>query len=131
MHPCAAFLNLLFEKTNSYNCFKTNQALQQGTLNFPSTALLIVNQDITDNMFCYWFYCYTVNPFPHITILQQTTLNIFCQKIDYLYNSMDNLWLKVENIVSKGEIARFECILLCIYYVSLHICVLWMNKWQL
>ena len=48
------------------------------------------------------------NPFPHTTILQQTTLNIFCQNIENLYNWMDNLWLNVENIVAKGEIARFE-----------------------
>ena len=27
-----------------------------------------------------------VNPFPHMTILKQTTLNIFCQKIETLYN---------------------------------------------
>ena len=53
-----------------------------------------------------------INPFPHTTILQQTTLNIFCQNIKNLYNWMDNLWLKVENIVSKGEIARFEQFLL-------------------
>ena len=26
------------------------------------------------------------NPFPHTTILQQTTLNIFCQKEENLYN---------------------------------------------
>ena len=49
-----------------------------------------------------------LNPFPHTTILQQTTLNIFCQKIENLYNWMDNLWLKVENIAAKGEIACFE-----------------------
>ena len=48
------------------------------------------------------------NPFPHTTILQQTTSNIFCQKIENLYNWMINLWLKVENIVTKVEIARFE-----------------------
>ena len=37
-------------------------------------------------------------------------LNIFCQKIENLYNWMDNLiWLKVENIVAKGEI--------CCHYV--------------
>ena len=47
------------------------------------------------------------NPFPHTTILQQTTLNIFCQKIENLFNWMDNLWLKAENIVAKGEIERF------------------------
>ena len=35
-------------------------------------------------------------PFPHTTILQQTTLNIICQKMENLYNWMDNLWLKVE-----------------------------------
>ena len=32
-----------------------------------------------------------LNPFPHTTILQQTTLNIFCQKLENLYNYMDNL----------------------------------------
>ena len=48
-----------------------------------------------------------LNPFPHTTILQQTTLSIFCQKIENLYNLMDNLRLKLENIVAKGEIARF------------------------
>ena len=52
------------------------------------------------------------NPFPHTTILQQTTLNIFCQKIQNLYNWMDNLWWKTENIVAKWEIARFEQFLL-------------------
>ena len=53
-----------------------------------------------------------LNPFPHTTILQQTSLNIFFQKIENLFNWMDNLWLKVENIVAKGEIARFEQFLL-------------------
>ena len=32
--------------------------------------------------------------------------------MENLYNLMDNLWLKVENFVSKGEIARFEQFLL-------------------
>ena len=32
------------------------------------------------------FQCERVNPFPHTTILQQTSLNIFCQKIENLYN---------------------------------------------
>ena len=27
-----------------------------------------------------------LNPFPHMTILQQMTLNIICQKIENLYN---------------------------------------------
>ena len=52
------------------------------------------------------------NPFPHTTILQQTTLNIFRQKIENLNNWVDNLWLKEENIVAKGEIARFDKFLL-------------------
>ena len=39
-------------------------------------------------------------------------LNVFCQNIKNLYNWMDNLWLKVENIVAKGEIARFVQFLL-------------------
>ena len=53
-----------------------------------------------------------LNPFPHTTILQQTTLNIFCQNIENLHNWMDNLWQKVENIVAKGEIASFVQFLL-------------------
>ena len=55
---------------------------------------------------------FNVNPFPHTTILQQSTSNIFCQKIENLYNWTDNLWLKVENIVAKEEIARFKQFLL-------------------
>ena len=47
------------------------------------------------------------NPFPHTTILQQTTLNVFCQNIENLHNWMDNLWQKMKNIVAKGEIACF------------------------
>ena len=31
-----------------------------------------------------------------------TTSNIFCQKIENLYNWMDNLWQQVENIVAKA-----------------------------
>ena len=54
----------------------------------------------------------SLNPFPHTIILQQTTLNVFCQNIEKLHNWMDNLWLKVENIVAKGEIACFELFLL-------------------
>ena len=49
---------------------------------------------------------------PFVPILQQTTLNVFCQKIENLYNSMDNLLLKVENIVAKREIAHLGQFLL-------------------
>ena len=59
-----------------------------------------------------------VNPFLHTTILQQTTWNIFCPKIENLYNWMDNWWLKVGNIVAKGEIARFEQFLLLVTMFS-------------
>ena len=41
-----------------------------------SAELLFVGKD----------YIIAVNPFSHTTILQQTTLNIFCQKIENLYN---------------------------------------------
>ena len=47
-----------------------------------------------------------LNPFPHTTILQQTTLNEFCQIMENLNNWMDNLWQKVENMLANGEIAR-------------------------
>ena len=60
-----------------------------------------------------WYQSIAIfNPFPHTTILQQTTLNIYCQKMENLFNCMDNPRLKVENIVAKGEIARFEQFLL-------------------
>ena len=48
-----------------------------------------------------------LNPFHHTTILQQTTLNVFCQNIENIHNWMDNIWQKVENIVAKGEICTF------------------------
>ena len=57
-------------------------------------------------------FLFYLNPFPHTTILQQTALNIFCQEMENLYNWMNNLWLKVENIVAIEEIARFEQFLL-------------------
>ena len=47
------------------------------------------------------------NPYPHTTILQQTTLNLFCQKVENLYNWMDNLWQRVENIVAKRRNCTF------------------------
>ena len=59
-----------------------------------------------------------VNPFSHTTILQQTTFNIFRQKIENLFNWMDNLWLNVENIVTKREIACFEQFLLSVTMFS-------------
>ena len=62
------------------------------------------------------------NPFPHTTILQQTTLNVFCQNIDNLHNWMDNLWQKVENIVAKGEIARSVQVLLLLLCFQKAVC---------
>ena len=62
------------------------------------------------------------NPFPHTTILQQTTLNVFCQNIENLYNWRDNLWQKVENIVTKGEIACFVQFLLLLLCFQKAIC---------
>ena len=64
----------------------------------------------------------TFNPFPHTTILLQTTLNIFCQIMENLYNWMDNRWLKVENIVTKGEIARFVQFLLLLLCFQKAVC---------
>ena len=48
----------------------------------------------------------------YTTNMQQTTSNVFCQNIENLFNWMDNLWRKVENIVTKGEIVRFVQFLL-------------------
>ena len=62
---------------------------------------------------CSFFVMDDLNPLPHTTILQQTTLNVVCQKIENLHNWMDNLWQKVENIVAKGEIAHFVPFFFC------------------
>ena len=43
----------------------------------------IFNGDITDDDIINAVK--DLNPFPHTTFLQQTTLNIFCQKIENLY----------------------------------------------
>ena len=80
-------------------------------LSFQSTRGIATWEMITysANEIIFWS---CINPFPHTTILQQTTLNVFCQNIENLHNWKDNLWLKVENIVAKGEIARFVQFLL-------------------
>ena len=59
-----------------------------------NNSILIYGLDVFPKSFFY--------PLPHTTILQQTTFN--SQKIENR--------LKVENIVAKGEIARFEQFLL-------------------
>ena len=51
-----------------------------------------------------WWRLITVNPFPHTIILQQTTLNIFCQNIENLYNWMDNLWQIVGTLWQKEKL---------------------------
>ena len=44
-------------------------------------------------------------PFPSYNNSAADDFEHFCQKIENLYNWMDKVWLKVENIVGKGEIA--------------------------
>ena len=73
---------------------------------------------VTKEQFLLFPQCFLYS-FPHTTILQQTTLNIFCQKIENLYNWMDNLWLKVENIVAKGEILVLRNFFFCHYFKKL------------
>ena len=41
-------------------------------------------------------------PFPHMTILQRMTLDIFCQKIENLYNK----WIYIYNLCLKAEITE-------------------------
>ena len=43
------------------------------------------------------------NPFLHTTILQHTTLNIFFQNIENLYNCMDILWLKAKSCLLQSR----------------------------
>ena len=54
------------------------------------------------------------NPYPH-TILQQTTSNIFCQKIKNYFNWIDQLWLKVEKLWQKEKGLVLSNFFLCRY----------------
>ena len=56
-----------------------------------------------------------LSPFPHATSLQQTTLNIFCQKLENLYNWMDNLWLKVKTLWLKEKLLVLSNFFFCHY----------------
>ena len=47
-----------------------------------------------------------LNPFPHTTNLQQTTLKTYLQKPEKQPKKISQLLNKVENIVAKGEIAH-------------------------
>ena len=62
-----------------------------------------------------FFSCFELNPFPNTTILQQTTLNIFCLKIENLYNWMDNLWLKWKTLWQKEKLLILSNFFLCHY----------------
>ena len=53
-----------------------------------------------------------INPFPHTTNLQQTTLKTLCQKPEKSLYIKVYLLTKYENIVAKVEIAHFEQLLL-------------------
>ena len=57
----------------------------------------------------------SLNPFPLTTILQQTTLNIFCQKMENLYNWMDNLWLKWKTLWQKEKFLVLSNFFFCHY----------------
>ena len=49
-------------------------------------------------------------------------LNIFCRKIENLYNWMENLRLNAENIIAKEEIAHFEQFLLLSLCFQIAVC---------
>ena len=64
--------------------------------------------DVSKNTFIlYILYILQINPFPHTTIMQQTTLNVFCQNIENLHTWMDNLWQKVEEHCGKRRNCTF------------------------
>ena len=71
-----------------------------------------------------WKYgYYQLNPFPHTTILQKTlwTYLVKKQKISII-EWITVIWLKVENIVTKGEIARFVQFLLLLLCFQKAVC---------
>ena len=57
-------------------------------------------------------YGKSFKPFPLYYESAADDFEFCCQKIENLLRWMDDLWLKVENIVEKGEIYRFEQFLL-------------------
>ena len=64
-----------------------------------------------------------LKPFPSYEISAADDFkHILSKNQNNLYNWMDNLWLKEENIVVKGEIARFEQFLLLSLYFQKAVC---------
>ena len=92
MHlPTTTFENIVLKRAISHN--EPLFVLPQYNVNFSSMITLSLTLSLI-RQFC------------------SRRLNIFCQNIENLRNWMDNLWQKVENIVAKGEIARFVQFLL-------------------
>ena len=73
-----------------------------------SELLLLFQKRISKDSKNFWrliVWCLTLSFIQQFYIRR---LNIFCQKIENVYNWMDNLWLKLENIVAKGENTMFS-----------------------
>ena len=86
-------LTKLYPSMTSWKCMKFPWCL---TLFNNSAFIYNYIQHFCINVFnvcCRYVVCrlWYLNPFPHTAILQQTTLNVFCQKMENLYNWMDNL----------------------------------------
>ena len=99
---CRRLLKILWQKNLRRNC-----------LNLIMSNFYV----FWHNVFIYLFLITSLpfNPFPHTTILQQTTLNTFCQKIENLYNWMDDLWLKVETLCQKEKLLVLSNFSFCHY----------------
>ena len=80
----------------------------------PAPSPIVIHSPSISLIYIYSAYCYHVliNPFPHITNLQQTTLNTSYQKHEQSVYMKVHLLTKVLNIVAKGEIARY-CQIIC------------------
>ena len=83
--------------------------------------MLVVTQSSPENdhMIIVWlrFLLNLLNPFPHTAILQQTTLNIVCQKIENLHNWMDNLYDKKWKTLWQKEKLHVLCNFFFFHYV--------------
>ena len=101
-----ARLNLIFSTLESFfnklfvNIIKANNPTRKRIHSKQVQDSFMTMYIFTSN-FCQF------NPFPNTTNLPADGFEHVLPKNRNLYNWMDNLWLKVENIVAKGKIARF------------------------
>ena len=82
------FYNLQTYAKTTFKNFKT--AMDGNRINWLKVKVLKVEKDNPEQILVKYDFAATnficINPFPYTPNLQQTTLNIFCQIMEHLYN---------------------------------------------